>query len=201
MKRILFVVTFAFMATLAQSQLPLLPQDISPLLNGETVPDATLSGADGTNYQLHSLVKEKPTVLLFYRGGWCPYCNRHLSEIQGVEGEVGQLGYQIVAISPDSPENLKTTHDEKGVKYRLFSDANGDLIRSMGIAFKAPGKYLDMLNKKSGGYNQDGFLPVPAVFVVDEKGTILFEYINPDYKTRLSGGLLLAVLKELSKEK
>ncbi len=201
MRRILFVVTFAFMATLAQSQLPLLPQDISPLLNGETVPDATLSGTDGANYQLHSLVEEKPTVLLFYRGGWCPYCNRHLSEIQGVEGEVEQLGYQIVAISPDSPENLNTTNQEKDLKYRLFSDANGDLIRSMGIAFKAPEKYLDMLNKKSGGFNQDGFLPVPAVFVVDEKGTILFEYINPDYKTRLSGGLLLAVLKELSKEK
>lgn len=84
--------------------------------------------------------------------------------------------------------------------YSLYSDGDVKFIQSLGIAFKAPEKYSGMLNKSSGGLNK-GFLPVPAVFVVDQSGTILFEYINPNYKTRLSAGLLLAVLKELKNEK
>lgn len=175
-------------------------EDISPLLIGETIPDAELKAADASTHKFSSIVGEKPTVLLVYRGGWCPFCNAYLSEIQGVQSEVIKLGYQIVAVCPDSPENLQITDDKDKLAYSLYSDGDGKLIQSLGIAFKAPEKYSGMLDKSSGGLNE-GFLPVPSVFIVDTSGKILFEYINPDYKTRLSAGLLLAVLKELKNEK
>jgi peroxiredoxin len=69
----------------------------------------------------------------------------------------------------------------------------------MGLEFKAPEKYTGMLSERSNGQN-NGLLPVPSLFVVDTSGKILFEYINPDYKMRISPGLLLAVLKELKKD-
>ena len=78
----------------------------------------------------------------------------------------------------------------------MYSDGYGTIAKEFGIAFKAPEKYTDMLSKNSNGLNT-GFLPVPSVFVIDNSGKILFEYINPDYKTRLKSGLLLAVLKNL----
>lgn len=181
-------------------QLPEKAEDISPLLIGETIPEAELKSPDAGSHKLLTIIGEKPTVLLFYRGGWCPFCNAHLSEIQGVQNEVVKLGYQIVAISPDSPENLQNTDNKDKLDYSLFSDGDGALIKSLGLAFKAPERYSDMLKKSSGGLNE-GFLPVPAVLVVDTSGKIQFEYINPDYKTRLSAGLLMAVLKELKNEK
>lgn len=172
-------------------------EDISPLLYGETLPDATLISPDGSTHQLSEVISMKPTVLIFYRGGWCPYCNAHLKEIRNAEKEIIDLDYQILAISPDSPENLIQTMNETKLNYTLFSDGDGKLTKAIGIAFKASDKYADMLDKRSNGLN-DGFLPVPSVFVTDTSGMILFEYINPDFKTRLSAGLLLAVLKELN---
>ncbi|MGQ1890538.1 peroxiredoxin-like family protein [Thermophagus sp. OGC60D27] len=186
-----------FFPMLMNAQLPEKAEDISPLLNGESIPDVNVTSPDGKEHRLLDIVSQKPTVLLFYRGGWCPYCNAHLSEIQGVQEEVVNLGYQIVAISPDSPANLKVTDDKHTLNYSLFSDADGELIKAMGIAFKAPEKYSGMLLKHSAGLNP-GFLPVPSVFVVDTTGKIHFLYINPDYKTRLSGKMLLGVLESIN---
>jgi peroxiredoxin len=177
-------------------QIPNEPQDVSPLLIGEHLPELTVKSAKGNTVALKSVIKKQPTVLLFYRGGWCPYCTAHLSEIQKVEDEIINLGYQIVAISPDSPENLISTGDKKDIKYQLYSDSSGELIKAMGIGFKAPQNYHNFLSEKSGGVNKT-LLPVPSVFVIDTEGKIRFEYINPDYKTRLSDELLVAVLKNL----
>lgn len=200
MKNVTLIFIFLGLAVFtATAQLPEKAEDISPLLIGETIPEAELKAPDATSHNVSVIITEKPTVLLFYRGGWCPFCNAHLSEIQGVQSEIVKLGYQIVAISPDSPKNLQATDEKDKLDYSLYSDADGKFIQSLGIAFKAPDKYTGMLYKKSDGLNK-GFLPVPSVFVVDTSGKILFEYINPDYKTRLSAGLLMAVLKELKNE-
>lgn len=180
------------------AQIPEKSEDISPLLFGEVIPDLTLTNRDGKRQALSSIIGEKPTILLFYRGGWCPFCNRQLSEVQKNESDIVKLGYQIVAISPDSPEELNKSINKNDLTYQLYSDADGSLTKAMGIAFKAPERNQSMLVEKSGGLN-DGFLPVPSVFVVDNERTILFEYINPDYKTRLSSDLLMAVLKALKK--
>jgi peroxiredoxin len=184
----------------ATAQIAEKAEDISPLLIGEFIPEAVLKAPDASSRKVLAIIAEKPTVLLFYRGGWCPFCNAHLSEIQSIQSEVIKLGYQIVAISPDSPENLSATDDKDKLDYSLYSDGDGKFIQSLGIAFKAPEKFAGMLSKSSGGLNE-GFLPVPSVFVVDTSGKIQFEFINPDYRTRLSAGLLLAVLKELNIEK
>ena len=178
------------------AQVPDKAKDISPLLYGEKIPDGVLKSPDGKEHKASNILNGKKTILLIYRGGWCPYCNSHLAEIQQAESQVLELGYQLVAISPDSPENLKSTDEEHQLNYSLYSDTDGDFLEDLGIIFNAPGKYSDMLSKRSSGKNK-GFLPVPAVFVADTSGTILFEYINPDYKTRISAGLLLTVLKEL----
>lgn len=190
---------FVFGAFSLSAQIAEKAEDISPLLVGETIPGFELKAADRSVKNVLNIIREKPTVLLFYRGGWCPFCNLHLSEIQGVQNEIVNLGYQIIAVSPDSPENIRSTDDEQELSYTLYSDSDGKFLKAMGLAFKAPDKYSGMLSERSNGLNK-GLLPVPSLFVVDTSGKILFEYINPDYKTRISAGLLLAVLKELKKD-
>jgi peroxiredoxin len=180
-----------------RAQIPDKAEDISPLLIGEMIPDVVLKAPDASDHSLSDILSEKPTVILVYRGGWCPYCNVHLADMQGAESEIIELGYQIVAISPDSPENLQLTGEKNKLNYRLFSDGDGTFMKALGIAFKAPDRNIEKLKKNSAGLNE-GYLPVPSVFVVDTSGIIEFEYINPTYKTRLGADFLLAVLKVLT---
>jgi peroxiredoxin len=195
-KQLILLILTGIIGFQSYAQLPEKAEDISPLLIGEVIPDAVLKSPDASDHSVLGIIGEKPTILLFYRGGWCPFCNAQLAEIQTIENQIIKLGYQIVAISPDSPENLKLTDEKNKLSYSLYADSDGALTKAIGIAFKSPEKYGFMLSEKSGGLNE-GFLPVPSVFVVDTTGKILFEYINPDYKTRLSSSLLLAVLKNL----
>jgi len=94
--------TFSFFSSNAQTKLtPLNAEDICPLLIGEILPKATLQDAEGKTVALETIIKIKPTVLVFYRGGWCPFCNMQLSSLVEIEKDILDLGYQIVAISPD----------------------------------------------------------------------------------------------------
>lgn len=199
-KQLILIAILGLFVNQTYAQLPEKPVDVSPLLIGEIIPEAVLKNPDAKDYVVSDILSVKPTVILFYRGGWCPYCNKHLAEIQEAESEIIKLGYQIIAISPDSPENLKTTDEKNQLNYSLYSDSDGIFCKAVGIAFKAPKRHATMLSKKSDGLNE-GFLPVPSVFVVDTSGKIIFEHINPYYKTRLTSSLLIAVLQNLKEPK
>lgn len=190
----LLLVLFS-LAALAQSY-PDKATDISPLLIGEKAPPFVLTNLSGKTDSLSALLSKKETVLIFYRGGWCPYCNLHLAELQSIEQEILALGFQIIAISPDSPENLKASMDKHKLNYQLLSDANMNAAQQFGIAYKVSENSKERLAKSSGGQNS-GQLPVPSVFVLNKQGEILFEYINPDYKKRLKAATLLSVLKSI----
>lgn len=191
-------VFFNLMALISfsQSAIPAEANDISPLLIGERVPDVTLSDVSGKKHNLRELTSQTPSVVVFYRGGWCPYCNLHLAELQAIEAEVIRAGYQIIAISPDSPESMRGSVSKNKLNYLLLSDSDTQALTAFGLAFQAPKNYSEILNKASGSQNKS-VLPVPAVFVLNNEGEIVFEHINPDYKKRLKGSLLLAILREL----
>ncbi|KRD07588.1 antioxidant AhpC [Flavobacterium sp. Root901] len=199
MKKILLIfLTALTSAVYSQNAVPVSATDISPLLIGEKIPNAVLKTSENTDVNVLELLKKKKTVLVFYRGGWCPYCNMHLQALAEAEKEIIDLGYQIIAISPDSPENLKITKDKDKVKYTLLSDSKGELIKAVGIYYQAPENYKEIINVHSNGINTS-LLPVPSVFVVNTQADILFEYISPDFKQRISKELLMSVLKTLNK--
>lgn len=198
MKTILFFFSLFIIANL-NAQVHENAEDISPLLIGETLPTATLQDMNGVAVDLQNIIKEKPTVLVFYRGGWCPYCNQQLANLAEAESQIIELGYQIIAISPDHFEMLKPTMASDEVNYQVYSDANAELIQAIGIGFKTPEKAKGYITQKTKKEASD-ILPVPAVFIVDKSGKIFFEYINPDYTTRISEDMILANLKALKGE-
>jgi len=182
------------------------PQDASavqPLGVGEKAPTATLRGPDGRSVDLAAKYAQKPTVLIFYRGGWCPYCNTHLGQIATAEPELLRMGYQVLAISPDRPEELAKTLDKQELTYELLSDSDVALARAFGLIFhvddptveKYQGFGID-LEQASG--RDHHMLPVPAVYIVDQAGVIRFAHWNPDYKTRLAPEVLLERAKAIA---
>ena len=176
-------------------------EEICPILIGDSVPELTLRTVDGKLFNLNKALRNKPTVLIFYRGGWCPYCSKHLGQLQEIEAEIIKSGFQIIAVSPDRPAKLNESIDKHKMNYLLLSDSNMAGAKAFGIAYKLD----DATIKKYDVYGIDLIgasgekhysLPVPAVFVIGTDGIIKFEYVNPNYKVRLESNILLSVVKE-----
>lgn len=110
------------------------------------------------------------------------------------------MGYQLLAVSTDSPDNLKQSATKEKLTYTFLSDADLSVSKKFGIAFKSPKNYDKFLPETSGGKNVDKLLPVPSVFILNRKGSIRFEYINPNITQRLSPDLLKAAAVSLYAE-
>ena len=174
--------------------------EICPIKISEEAPSANLQTIEGKEIDIRNVIKDKKTIIIFYRGGWCPYCSLQLSEIQKIEDQLIELGYKIIAISMDKSENLSATLGKYKMKYELYSDSKANACKAFGIAFTVENDYIQKLKS----YNMDleessgethHILPVPGVFITDNKGVIQFEYVNPDYKVRINAQLLLEAAK------
>lgn len=174
--------------------------EVNPVLTGTMVPDVSLTSTEGERLQLRQLIADNPTVLIFYRGGWCPYCNRHMAQLQEAHSQLNELGYQILAVSPDKPEYLQASKQEKDLSYTLLSDSDMQASKAFGLAFKVDPATVERYKnngmdlEERSGYGHH-LLPAPAVFMVNPDGTITFQYVNPDYKTRIKSEVLLAAAK------
>ena len=123
-----------------------------------------------------------------------------LGQLQKIESELIELGYQLVAISPDRPEKLRETVRKKQLNYTVLSDRHMEAAKAMGLAFRVGEDTLERYAKwgidlEEASGEDHHLLPVPAVFVVNREGVIEFQFVHPNYKVRLDPELLLAVAK------
>lgn len=179
------------------------PEKIKPISAGTELPGATLVQPDGKPVEVSAMVKGQPTVVIVYRGGWCPYCNKHLSDVGRVEPELVKMGFKVVAVSPDTPDALQPTVQNDKLDYQLLSDRDMVFIRKLGLAF-----YLDPATLAKYEQYQiplvtppgatGPVLPVPAVVIVDSQGVVRYVHSDPDYKTRLDGDVLVAEAKKIA---
>lgn len=178
--------------------------EIKHLGKGDKVPAVTVQNDKGESIDLQAAVAKAPTVLIFYRGGWCPYCNAHLGELSEIEDELTAAGAQILALSPDQPSKLHDAPKRKAEpNYQLLSDHSMKAADAFGIGYEVDEKtynallgYKIDLEAASGETHRR--LPHPAVFVASPDGTIHFAYVNADYKTRLEPAKILAVGKKVA---
>lgn len=194
------VIGFAISTAIFAQMVPDDPTKVHPILVNSTIPDVSVKTIDGESKTLKSIVSEKPTVLIFYRGGWCPYCSRHMAELQKIEDQIVDMGYQILAISVDKPEVLRETLSKAELSYSLLSDSPADVMKAFGIAYRVDDKTVERYKsvgidfEKNTGYDHH-ILPAPAVFIINQEGTVKFQYVNPDYKQRINGDVLLTAAK------
>jgi peroxiredoxin len=173
---------------------------VQPLLPGMKAAGFDVLDAQGNAVHFDPEHMDKPLVLTFFRGGWCPYCNLHLAELRKAEGELKALGFDIWFLSIDQPEVLYASLQQPDIGYSLFSDSKLSATRAYGLAFRVPDetvqRYLEWdidLEKASGESHH--VLPAPSTFIIGSDGIIQFQYTNPDYKVRLHPEVLLAAAR------
>ena len=204
-KRIVQVVVLALVLSWVVRAIAEVPDDatkIQPLGAGETAPVFDAYLVDGELYRFDPGQRSHPSVLIFYRGGWCPYCNNHLKALRDAEPILLDMGFEVLFLSADRPEILYSSLRQERPNYTLLSDASMDVSRAFGIAFVVDDATLARY-KKAGldleeisGYRHHQ-LPVPAVFIIDADGVIQFVYANPDYRVRLDTEPILEMAREV----
>lgn len=185
---------------------------VTPLLPGMSIPAFSAYTPNGEKVSFNPESIEKPFVLTFYRGGWCPYCNAHLGEMRMAEEELIKKGFDVFFISPDQPSFLlESLKDQKlkaeleaETKHQILSDASMEVAKAFKIAFKVEAETVEKYKEwgidleKASGYDHH-LLPAPATFVVGKDGVIQFQYVNPDYKIRLAPSILQSVANDYLK--
>jgi peroxiredoxin len=165
---------------------------------GTAAPDGSLPDVTGATQQLAAIYTKGPTFVVFYRGGWCPFCNVQLHELTVAKPEFDRRGVQLVAISVDQPSQEAATQAKHGVPFAMLSDSKltvHQAFKVVHVPSPEEAKALAGYGIDLAGYSgeQHGNFAVPAVFLIDRGGMIRFAHVDEDYKVRPSVAQLLAV--------
>jgi peroxiredoxin len=170
---------------------------------GDHLDAFTLDDATGTPVSLGQLIKAGPAVIVFYRGGWCPYCNLALRTYQReLLPELGAFGARLAAISPQSPDQSLSTAEKAGLAFTVLSDPGSRVARSIGIAFQQADEVLaaqrqlglDLAQVNAEGSTQ---LPRPTVLIIDQNQIVRFVDVQPDYTARTEVADILTALTDI----
>lgn len=175
--------------------------ETSALQVGDHAPNITLPDAMGQAVSLGQLWQQGPLVLVFYRGGWCPYCNLELRAWQQHLDTLRQYGARLVAVSPQTPDNSLSTAEKNDLAFPVLSDSSLAAAEGFGIAFQMPLSLIELYGKFGHDLpvlNGNGrwVLPLPATYVIDTEGRIVFAHIEADYRERAEPASVLAAVAQ-----
>jgi len=156
---------------------------------GDRVPHVQVASANGERVSLGAALNSKSSILVFYRGSWCPYCTKQLGAFNERIKEFSDLGIQIVAISPDSPENIAASIKKISPGFQIYSDSDMEASRAFGLAFTVDEETRSLyegygIDLKAASGKDHHQLPHPALFLVDENGVIRKAHMDEDYRAR-----------------
>lgn len=200
MKLLLHLLVFALTLTVSALAAASDPA-VAALQVGQPVPAATVRTERDSAVDLRTAIAGQPTVLIFYRGGWCPFCTRHLTALAETEAELRAAGFQLLALSPDRPAKLRARPSHQKLPYTLLSDSGMTAAQAFGIAFRVEDALVSRY-KQTHGIDLEAdsgqthhLLPHPAVFIVDRTGHVRYAHVNPDYKVRLTPAEIIAAAR------
>lgn len=159
---------------------------------GDKAPEITFTTAENKKETLASYYSKQAVVVIFYRGYWCPVCNKHLTEFAQKAKEIEAAGAKLIAITSESYDNVAKTKEQTGANFTIISDADGSIRKAFDVNFKVTEDYQAMIQDKlkasiaETNANKQAELPVPATFIIDKNGKIVYKQFNPDYKVRAS---------------
>ncbi len=168
---------------------------------GDLFPDFNLVNINNKCVKISDF-KYEYLVISFYRGGWCPYCNMELKALQSILPELKKLNTELIAISPEKPDNSLTTTEKNELSFTVLSDVDNKYAKLLGLVFQMPEDlrklyhsfdiYVDMHNG-----NKDYELPMPATYIINKQKEVVYSFIPEDYTERLDPEKILRIIKNV----
>jgi peroxiredoxin len=167
---------------------------------GDEAPSFSLKDPEGRIVSSAELLKKGSLVVTFYRGVWCPYCNMELRALEAAKPEFEKLGASLVAISPQTQPNSRKSVRQNMLSFPILSDTKGEVGGAFGLRFQLPDYLVELykgLKNDLPAFNDDPSwtLPMPARYVIDRDGTIVYAEVNPDYTRRPEPEELMPALR------
>lgn len=200
MKQLLLIITFFGASTWATAQYKT-EAETAGLAVGAEVASFTALNQLGEEVRLSEALKKGPVLLVFYRGQWCPYCNRHLSDLQDSLALLNAKGVQLFAISPEKPEFLLKMQEKTKATFTFLWDEGHRIGEAFDVthqpAAATRAKYNSLLRARLSEASNDESeqLPVPATYLIGQDGKVLWRHFDQDYRSRSS---VAAILEQLA---
>ena len=174
-------------------------QNPEGLFINSKAPDFKGKNQNNEEVRLKDLLKKGKVVLVFYRGQWCPYCNRQLSKLEDSLQLILDKGAQLVAISPEKPESILKTIEKTKAHYPILYDKDLKIMKAYDVAFEVPENTLKRymssgLDVIDNNGTNGKYLPVPAVYIINQQMDIIYRFFDTDYRKRPSVQELLSNL-------
>lgn len=172
------------LAVIAQTS----PQGISV---NDKAPDFTAKDQNGKIIWLKNELKNGAVVVVFYRGQWCPYCNRQLKALQDSLNIIKEKGATLIAVTPEKPDNISKTIKKTKATYPVLFDDSLKIMKSYDVAYRVDSTSIEKYRKfgidfyEANGSN-GASLPVPTVYIINKEGIIIFKHFDPDFRKRVS---------------
>jgi peroxiredoxin len=161
------------------------------IMIGEKAPLFKAEDQHGNMVDLSEQLKKGPVVITFYRGQWCPFCNRYMSALQDSLLMIADKGASVIAITPEKGEEIQKTIEKSNAAFSVIYDKNHRIMDAYDVTFTMGGAKFLMyksygidINKASG--NDDKALPIPATYIISKKGKVINRHFDNDYKKRMT---------------
>jgi len=170
---------------------------------GVEAPDFEALNFKGKKVNLSDLYTDGPVVLIFYRGSWCPYCNAQLHQLQSRIEDFKKYSASLVAVSIDKIDKAAEAVEGNDLEFEIISNPEGDIIEKYDLMYQVPDELNKLYKEKynidleAASGRTDHVIAIPATYIIDTNGIIVFAYANEDYKIRTSVEEILEELEAL----
>ena len=176
---------------------------LTALRSGSRMLDFELKDHNNKLVSSQVLLSKSPVVICFIRGRWCPFCVGQAEAMNLIAGEIKDLDASLVAISPQTVPQSFFMADQHKLRFPLLSDPQNEVARKAGLVYRVP-EFQQAIYKRAfvnlpfANGDDSWELPIPATFIIDRDGSVLYASVNPDYTDRPEPAEILQALSSFS---
>ncbi len=116
---------------------------------------------------------------------------------------IKSMGAELIAISPQLPDQSLTLQEKENLEFHVLSDVGNSVARDFGLVYTLPEALRPVYAKFGidipGANGNDSFeLPVPATYVIDQNSIIILDFVEINHTLRLEPSRIIEALRKLS---
>ncbi len=194
---LIFLLSLNFIVLNAQSDKALTKLGIavedgvpSGLNIGDNAPDFTAYDQNGNQVMLSQLLKKGKVILNFYRGAWCPVCNKYMSEFQDAMPAFIAKNAQVISVSPETNEGIEKFSKKTNLSNIIITDTDNAIMELYEVLFSVTKGYQRKIRTflftdiAKHNEQETAMLPIPATYIIEQDGTISYVHFDLNYKER-----------------